>query len=295
MGASQVIPLRWCLYEAGGRSATPRFQPVPTPLREGQDRLGSHQQVSTVLDITNDNGPTGHRCEPLRPSAVSAGGGVEIEARQGTALNLKLRQHRRADQLDDADADAPLHAPDQASRMKRAPTMADKRPLRDRLVDFLTTQTDEREEMLGLLTREESGSLPTIGTRYQQPVSIKPDRQRNRFRIARCSSCATRRWRRSASGSSSDCRPTARRRWPHHRRNQTESLPRKQTAEGRVLRMKNRQGIIGASMREHDQSPAPTKPARVPSIRNIAIFKRSDLFRAVEPRALRSEEIVVRS
>jgi len=33
--------------------------------------------------------------------------------------------------------------------------MADKRPLRDRLVDFLTAQTDERDEMLGLLTSEE--------------------------------------------------------------------------------------------------------------------------------------------
>ncbi len=57
VGPSQVIPLRWCIYEVGWRSTTPRFQPVPTPLREGQDRLRPTQQVSPVLDIPNEHGP----------------------------------------------------------------------------------------------------------------------------------------------------------------------------------------------------------------------------------------------
>ncbi len=57
VGPARSSPLRWCIYEAGWRSATPRFQPVPKPLPEGQDRLGPNQQVSTVLDITNEHGP----------------------------------------------------------------------------------------------------------------------------------------------------------------------------------------------------------------------------------------------
>ena len=59
VGPSQVIPFRWWEHEPGWRSATPRFQPVPKPLREGQDRLGPTQHVSTVLDITNLKFPSG--------------------------------------------------------------------------------------------------------------------------------------------------------------------------------------------------------------------------------------------
>lgn len=68
--------------------------------------------------------------------------------------------------------------------------MADKRPLRDRLVDFLAAQTDEREEMLGLLTREERRVIAhdwvhiPVASEYQArpPEQPFPDRKMQQLR-----------------------------------------------------------------------------------------------------------------
>ena len=71
VGASQVIPRRWCLHEAGWRSVTPRFQTVLNPRREGQDRWDLTNRAQPYsISLTNMD-PTGQPCEPSRPSAVS--------------------------------------------------------------------------------------------------------------------------------------------------------------------------------------------------------------------------------
>src|SRR3989442_13034181 len=81
VGVARLSPLRWCIYEAGWRAATARFQPVPKPLPEGQDRLGlTNTSRQYSISLTNMD-QTGRRCEPSQPSAVSRWRGVEIEAR----------------------------------------------------------------------------------------------------------------------------------------------------------------------------------------------------------------------
>src|SRR3989442_7278090 len=81
VGVARLSPLRWCIYEAGWRAATARFQPVPKPLPEGQDRLGlTNTSRQYSISLTNMD-QTGRRCEPSQPSAVSRWRGVGIEAR----------------------------------------------------------------------------------------------------------------------------------------------------------------------------------------------------------------------